>query len=316
MEWFTLAVLVPAVLVPIVLLWGFSGCGEFLDVGPIVHVDPLDLQLAASDVGAVTLTWRSPDLATFEYHLFRTLEGQPLPPTPFRKVSAAELTVTDRGLTEGTTFFYQVKAVNNSGTTLRESHIRDVTTYRTLFGPELPGYTGVTADQGTDQPDLHGFCFVVRIPVSAAPPPKPWTKVRLTIRGSTQGKLTLDRITISSSADVNPGLPPAQREAWNANSDLRGVATNVALPAGDRQAFTIEFSVQAARDVLVAFDLTKTTGEANARYGPIGPAGTKRSYFKRPGADGAAIARAVNQNRDSDYSESPAHYFVERIEVV
>ena len=63
MEWFVLIFLVPLVLVPIVLLCGFAGCGidtVASGTGPAPGVEaPSDLHAKATGVDTIELTWQN-----------------------------------------------------------------------------------------------------------------------------------------------------------------------------------------------------------------------------------------------------------------
>jgi hypothetical protein len=69
MEWFILRLLVPAIVVPVVLLWGFAGCDFVfkLDPRPSGLSEPEGLAATPISVTEISLTWSSANIdAAFE----------------------------------------------------------------------------------------------------------------------------------------------------------------------------------------------------------------------------------------------------------
>jgi len=320
MEWVILVLLVPAVLLPVVLLFGFAGCNQVFGNDPtvLIVVAPVDLLVTTIDVNVIRLTWNSGEPgATFQIE--RTKEGDSPVILPGKVTTSnfddvgADLMST--GLEVGTTYFYRVRAIRPTDHAESAwSSPGNATTF--VFNGKLSPNLGA----GSDQADLQGSCIVTRIP-APSPQGKTWPRVKITLRGSTVGALTIDRLSVSLPADIDVTLPPTSREAWDSYLDLTIVATgegasgeSVDLPAGVTKSFTLNYAVDGSRDLLIAFDINPTLGQGNVRFGPLFLTPPPRSYFKGP-PSGGQIAEAGNQNRASDFLPSPAHYLVETIDV-
>ncbi len=112
MQWFILLVLVPAVLVPVVLLFGFAGCTPFTaaaeEAAPPASppAAPSDLNANGTGEHAITLSWQNNQMDATAFVVHR--DGG---------AGATEFTVSssspppDSGLIEGTTYTYKVKAL-------------------------------------------------------------------------------------------------------------------------------------------------------------------------------------------------------------
>jgi Fibronectin type III domain len=143
MEWLVLLVLTPAIIAPIVLLFGFAGCYRFAanctgdedcpggtrcvdgacvavgEVGEVGEVGlppsaPEDLEANAVDESEIVLSWTSSDLAVTGFQVQRIEEG-----AAGNFVTIANptgQTFRDTGLEEGTTYLYQVRAVDGQET--------------------------------------------------------------------------------------------------------------------------------------------------------------------------------------------------------
>jgi hypothetical protein len=114
-EWLILVIVVPLVLVPLVLVFGFAGCG--LDVVGTLVPTPTATNLTAKVVfvgnaNKIILTWIGhPDAA--KYELWRGVKGQSLAPLP----PDHTLTMfTDTPPEEGTSYVYKVRAGTFGGT--------------------------------------------------------------------------------------------------------------------------------------------------------------------------------------------------------
>jgi hypothetical protein len=117
MEWFYLALLAPFVLVPVVLLFGYAGCGSF----GVEH----ELTLTHTvDGTTVTLTWTAGPGGTARYRISRGEEGGDIG-TIFTAPST-QTRYADSGRTELTKYFYTVVALNGENDGVADSNQLEV----------------------------------------------------------------------------------------------------------------------------------------------------------------------------------------------
>lgn len=114
-EWLLLFIIVPAIVVPVVLLFGFAGCG-FEGHGIPLPEPPIILSASGKSLSTITLTWMAEaSTATITFERTRligpTLVG---PPVTF-SVPASPATHDDGGLDAATTYQYAARAVVASG---------------------------------------------------------------------------------------------------------------------------------------------------------------------------------------------------------
>ena len=269
MDWLILILGVPAILIPLVLLFGFAGCRptvictEDLDCprgtecGPDGSCLPLgeanpplfppqNLVARALDDHSVALTWTSADPAGTVFQIERMEDDGERFGTILDDVPSTS--VTDTSGLEGVTYLYRVRALLD-GEVSAASDIASATTFTVAF-------TGTLTD---DAPDHEGFCGVQRL--SRKLLTAGGTQVRIVLRGSTKGSLTLDRVTISQAA--------ATGDPFDSAADLTDVASNVIIPPNTAVTVPpngpVNYRLDPTRDLLIAFDISNTTGEGNAR---------------------------------------------------
>jgi hypothetical protein len=138
MDWLILILGVPAILIPLVLLFGFAGCasaglctddsdcpgglvcvqgacvdpGELSEPNPAPPSAPENLAAIALDDHSVSLTWTNNDLAARDFQIERTPEdgGPVLIPAPDSPTGTTDAS----GLQEGVTYIYRVQALVGS----------------------------------------------------------------------------------------------------------------------------------------------------------------------------------------------------------
>ena len=109
MEWFVLIFLVPLILVPIVLLCGFAGCG--IDTlapgsGPDHVAAPSNLSGTATGVDEIVLNWQNNTGGPTNF----SVQGAPNANSNYPDIGQTALnTFTHKGLVEGTTYHYRVR---------------------------------------------------------------------------------------------------------------------------------------------------------------------------------------------------------------
>lgn len=269
MDWLILILGVPAILIPLVLLFGFAGCGRptvictedgdcpgallcvdgsCVDVGeanpPVFPFPPQNLVARALDDHSVALTWTNNDSADTHFQIERMEDDGLRFETILDDVPSTS--ATDTSCSEGVTYLYRVLA---DGDVNAASNIASATTFAVAFA-------GTLTD---DAPDHEGFCGVQRL--SRKLLTAGGTQVRIVLRGSTTGSLTLDRVTISQAA--------ATGDPFDSAADLTDVASNVIIPPNTAVTVPpngpVNYTLDPTIDLLVAFDISNTTGEGNVR---------------------------------------------------
>jgi hypothetical protein len=267
MDWLILILGVPAILIPLVLLFGFAGCGDPTGTctedgdcpGGLICVDgscvdpghanpplfpPQSLVATALDDQSVALTWTSANPADTRFRIERMEDDGEEFGTILDDVPSTS--ATDMSCSEGVTYLYRVLP---DGEVSAASNIASATTFTVAF-------TGTLTD---DAPDHEGFCGVQRL--SRKLLTAGGTQVRIVLRGSTKGSLTLDRVTISQAA--------ATGDPFDSAADLTDVASNVIIPLNTAVTVPpngrVNYTLDPTRDLLLAFDISNTTGEGNVR---------------------------------------------------
>src|SRR2546425_3055869 len=129
MDWLILVLVTPVIIVAVVLLYGFVGCGTILDISEDDNTAPpkgvTNLNAKALGVDKIILSWLNdlPDVA--KYDILRSDKTPPL--VPLQPVALiplpGDVTSTlfidpppgSAPLASGTSFLYQVRALNFAG---------------------------------------------------------------------------------------------------------------------------------------------------------------------------------------------------------
>ena len=243
-EWLVLALLVPAVVVPVVLLAGFAGC----DVVFGLHRPdtPTIISAVGKNSSVITLTWTFPGTALeFEFERMklpeRTMQTFNAPASPFDDDNEG------LGLEAATTYLYRARAILNDGEPSGWSDSAP-----TVIGSTLPFTTAFawTADEEARSGDdtLDGVCLVQRI--EPARLSGSGTQVKLTLRAGQVGSAVIARVYISQ-AD-----PAAQSDPFDSDTDPTVVTVDVFTIAINRSLALppVHFNFDAARPLLVAVD--------------------------------------------------------------
>jgi hypothetical protein len=207
---------------------------------------PQNLAAIALDDQSVALTWTSADPAGTEFRIERMEDDGEKFETILDDVPSTSATDTS-GL-EGVTYLYRVRALL-AGEVSAPSDIASATTFTVAF-------TGTLTD---DASGFEGFCAVQRLSRNLLT--AGGTQVRIVLRGSTADSLALDRVTISQAA--------ATGDPFDSAADLTDVASNVIIPLNTAVTVPpngrVNYTLDPTRDLLLAFDISNTTGEGNVR---------------------------------------------------
>jgi hypothetical protein len=229
---------------------------------------PENLAAIARDDHSVALTWTNTEPAATGFQIERMEEDgeefQAIPPEDLDGVSL--IGATDTSGLEGVTYLYRVLALVEEERS-EPSDIASATTFTVAF-------TGTLTD---DAPGFEGFCVVQRLSRNLLT--AGGTQVRIVLRGSTTGSLTLDRVTISQPDAAVTSDP------FDAAADLTDVASGVTIPPNTAVTVPpngpVNYTLDPTNDLLVAFDISNTTREGNLRLTAPG-ALTGGDTFSKP----------------------------------
>ncbi len=254
MQWLTLLLLVPAVLVPVVLMFGFAGCAQLAgiddpgpDSPPSKPAAPSGLNVEGISESKISISWQNnaPDCSTF---LVQRTPGGP----PFSVMGT--FMTTDQNLPEGSTFSYTVSATRGTGPTDTSdpSPARKATTF-----PAAP--SGVIATPtGTNE-----------------------MNIAFTNHSSTANLFAIHDVNVSDGGFVDGGGALA---AANPQSTTRSVVE------GTAHTFTITVTVPGFRnDVLMPIP---STPSAPVTAQPL--AFKVAMTAEEPGLDGTTIVQRIN----------------------
>jgi hypothetical protein len=289
MNWFVL-LLIPVVVLPVVLLYGFSGCASFSadDSAPPA---PSNLE-ATGQEGKIHLTWQDNSGGAANFWVGR-LKPDGTWQDDF-KILQTETSWDDTGLAEGESHTYRIKAFLNVLSSESNQETASALAWKKAFDN--------AGQAATSDVSYKGDCLVQRIDKALLTAKGP--KVRVTIRGGTN-VLLLDHVSISAAAPAGAGGNP-----WDSSPPVVSLGGASAIPANTPHTFgPVDFVLDNAMDVIVAFDINGgNTG------------GTRKVFTAGPSTayDRDATAEAMTAVRSSTgYTAKPnAVYLVETIEVL
>jgi hypothetical protein len=301
MEWLILILAVPVIVAPVVVLFGFAGCRQILDIEePIVLPAPPGFpRVEIIGLNQIRLAWDymipPPAPVTFDVEINATD-----PPDQTIAQGITDSFFEHTGLQEDATFLYRVRAIRTSdqqhsiwvpepplsATTLSFETILETTT-----NPPSPP-AGV---------NLAGGCIVQRIP--GATITRGGTLVRITLVGLPNQTTQLSAVTISQT------LPTSAPQPWDAADIPVAVTfggTAVSLQNGVPVVSNIiSYPVTQGQDLLIAFNVSPASQNV-LRRGVTGAVGYTRNN----------TAEAATQDRSAGYgTNNDLMYCIERIEV-
>jgi hypothetical protein len=302
MDWLFLILVVPAVVVPVVLLSGFAGCDIVFGLEPrdppppplVPPATPVALTATAIDLDRILLTWEymdpPPETVTFQV---RRTGGSPLLPQP---PPTSEMTQEDTGLDEGTAYFYQVMAIRDFDQV--ESVLSDPVSASTLEWEPIFTTANITPNpsSGDNQADN---CIVQRVNGIA----KGGAFVRVTLRG------IASQTTVLTAVSVSRAVPLTEPQPWNSADPPKAVtfgggAVNLS-GGGTAVSDKISYPVVQGQDLLLALDVGSASGRILRRPLPGGLA-----YIGDNRAEAAVMPRTAGYN-----TVNANAYCIEMIEV-
>jgi hypothetical protein len=288
MEWLILLLLVPAIVVPVVLFFGFAGCSFDLPPGPSLFINSIE----PTALKTLTVEWTDTDPGGVGFEIHRTKVSDKT--STVRTVEDPSLrSIIDDGLEPATQYSYTVRRI------LKDSPESEAVTGTTL-GPALLFPPQLLAQEIGRE----GFTIVQRIePVKLK---AGGNRVAISLIGGSP-RCEITGIYISQAAP-EPGADP-----YDAFTDLAPVVSDfVALPPGHVLTLpVIHYRLDPTKPLLVAFE-----------FNDLPEAGTvRRSSFIPPLPEGVTAYvthggdEADKQDRHPGYQPLQALYLIESIDV-
>jgi hypothetical protein len=304
MNWFIL-LLIPLLALPVVLLYGFSGCASFSaadepagppptgTVTPTKPNKPIDLTAVAISTSTIRLTWKDTNGGGATYTVRRLrLDNN----VQTDAVLGTETTHDDQGLTEGKTYLYHVIATLSG-----MSETSDPAFAKTLEWKKAIDNTALAA---TNDADHKGDCLVQRI--DKATFTSSGSKVRVTLRAGSNDLLNLDLVTISVAAGAAASTTP---NPWDSTAPVLSLGSGVLIAAGTSVLLgPVDFAIDKTKDIIIAFDIAATNG---ATRKVTGVAGTS-AYLH----NGIAQAKDADRAATGYNTETNTVYLIETVEVL
>jgi hypothetical protein len=286
LEWVLLGLVTAAVLVPVVLLGGFVGCGFEGDncddppLAPTSFTASWDPAIDGVFQGGASLTWMNPNPSTvsvrFEIER-RKVETQP------------ELEIMDLGYSTShldllqdpdATYTYRVRASRIDVNDCSSEWSNEVS----ISTPFAAAYGGPFAPLPiTPQSGVQGWCIVQRLEPEAFVWGVGRTRVRLVLVGSSLGQLEVNKITISEGRPEGGAGDP-----YDSVTPPTVVETAVIVPPAPAMHTTsaVDYPFNPTRPLLIAFEIGSP---GNVAHAPVLQS-RARAYYKVGGVNEAETA--------------------------
>lgn len=308
MEWLVLIVVVPAIIVPIVMLFGFAGCSSFGEDIP-TPAAPFDLEATAVSETQIDLKWkhtsaggvtfivsfRGPDLVWNENY-----------------ATVVEKSFSSKTLTEGLTYSYRVRATLGAGNDSGPSNEVTTRTWRweTAYNKPLTNNDGA----------FPGDCLVQRIDKVLLTYSGTVKKVRLTLRGSANAAsaaLAIDRLSVSHPASPTPDN--AQPQVWDSAASSLKQLPGTSLPGNGSPVVLapLDFELDKTKDLIVAFDINASNTSQTRKV--TAGVGTSTAYVRNNTVEAATPNRTPPGpliSGNAGWNDRPGVFLVERIEAL
>jgi hypothetical protein len=319
-EWLILLLLVPAIVVPVVLLVGFAGCNRVFGITSFPPSSPIIDSAVGKSARRITLTWEWSDTAQrFEFVRINpdhTSFSFSAPASPFD--DTGRLLADIEGLKPETSYTYQCAAVLNDGSMSNWSGFVTGTTlaFQTTFDE-----TFAFEDQalGQDSGGWEGYTLVQRIEAAALTPLSPMDRavdqVRITLRASNASDASIDRIFISQT---DPTLGANPYDSATDHMEVPLPTTPFVVGKGTSPTLVVDYTgVQPAkaqgpndpgRPLLIAVQFTPPPSASGIRYEDGVPSSKATAYWKQ-------VAEADFTTRSATYQSQARIYLIEKVEL-
>jgi hypothetical protein len=289
-EWLILLLLVPAIVVPVVLLVGFAGCNQVFEIRDTTNQPPVIDEAVGVSGTIIHLIWHF-DGSERNFELQRTNpDGTTI---SFENLSA--LLFDDIGLTPDTTYSYQVRNLSPSNTQNWSNPVTANTLpFANTFSQPLTG-------PGTnDGKEWQGFTLVQRIE-SARLSTSGTQRVILTLVAGSDVPATIDAIYISQP---DPTAAMSDPRTYQPAADLTAVSTSrfQVPPSGHDVEHPViltlapvNYALDHAQALLIAVDFTAPPAatESWVRFADVTNPGEVIAYYFQ-GAEASRRPRSAN----------------------
>ena len=269
----------------------------------VLPATPVNFTATAVSNSQIDLSWTNASTVATAFRLQERVGGTftdiPLP-------NPTSNTFSHSNLIAGTTHEYRVFATVDGFEDSAQQIVNSLPSAvqsATTTAVSAAAFTTPPGTFTTDQASAagEGICLVQLLSQTLLVPNVTGTQVRITLRGSNTGNLTLDKVFISKVG--NTGDP------YDAATDLKLVASGVPIPANTAVTVgPVYYTLDPTQDLLVAVDVSNTPNEGNLRFGALPGAVT---YAR------TATAEAGVQDRGPNYiTVANILFLVEQIEVL
>jgi hypothetical protein len=289
-EWLILLLLVPAIVVPVVLLVGFAGCNQVFGLDPTVLPPPVIDDARGVSGTIIHLIWHW-DGSERNFELLRTNPDGTT--TSFSNIST--LFFDDIGLTPDTSYDYQVHNLSPSN----NQDLSNKVTGRTL--PFANTFNQPLTGPGTnDGKEWQGFTLVQRIE-PARLSTSGTQQVILTLVAGSDFAATIDAIYISQP---DPTAATTDPRTYQPAADLTAVSTSrfQVPPSGQDVEHPViltlspvNYALDHTQPLLIAVDFTAPPAatESWVRFADVTNPGEVIAYYIQ-GAEASHRPRSAN----------------------
>jgi hypothetical protein len=293
MEWLILLLLVPAIVVPVVLFFGFAGCSFEAPPPPSLFINSIE----PTALKTLTVKWTDLDPHGTGFEIRRT---NPDKTHTQRNVGQSIREITDDGLEPAAQYRYRVRRI----TPLDEPPAAEVT--GTTLGPAFMQPLPQSAE------GLQGFTFVQRIePLRLF---AGGDRVAITIRSASAVSMKIAKIYISQAAVPDPlNQTP---DPYDSATDLTKVVDDpmnpIFVPLGTATTLpVIDYRLDPFKPLLVAFEFANATEEGGNFGRFTGVSASEATVYRSP----PLLSEAHKTDRQTGYTPIDNIYLIERIDV-
>ena len=297
-EWLTLLLVIPAIIVPVVLLVGFAACDRVFGLDSFAPGPPVIDSATGKDLTTITLVWEWGGTAQkFEFE--RT---DPDGNVVNFDVLAPATSHDDPGLAPGTTFTYRVRAYDTSG---------DPTDWSApVTGATLAAAYAKTLT--TDSVNWQGYTLVQRIEAAQLAASGP--RVRINVQAGSARGASIDRMSISQVAsaskpyDSAPDLTLVYDLAANQQQPF-------VVPAGMIVALPIvAYTLNRFQALLIAVDFSAAP-PSDVATTPVPTSEATAFYFQTSTGEAALQIRSANYHQAGANPPTSGVFLITDIEV-